>query len=178
MKNRKLIFVAFALVILAVPIFILINSERIIADGEKYKLHLRGYDPIDPFRGRYIRLNFEEPLYCDEELKSGGKAYITLEKDSLGFSYFHSAKSTRPDNSNYFEAKMEKWGNCNVDLNNIEKYFINEDKASKAELIVQDYTRKKPNDIWVEVSVLDGEMRMVDVFIEGTPLLEFLEESE
>ncbi|MCH2235689.1 MAG: GDYXXLXY domain-containing protein [Crocinitomicaceae bacterium] len=179
MNAKKFLFGIFALIILAVPAYIIFKSEDVLAGGNKHILHTIGFDPVDKFRGHYLDLNYDDIVLCDEDLKKGDQAYVVLEKDSLGFSYFAFAESEKPDHSDYFICKLKyAQEKARLDLNNIKRYYINEDKVERAEDIVQDYTRNRPNDIWVEVSVLDGEIRMVDLFIEGTPILEFLDNTE
>lgn len=177
MRNKKALFAVFALVILAVPLYIMISSDSILRDGHKHKLHLRGFDPFDPFRGKYLRLSYDNFIPCDENLEMGDKAYVSFEKDSLGFSRFAFAESEKPNHDDYYLGEViYASGECRIKLDNIEKYFINEDLAEKAEDVVQDFTRNQPDDIYVEVAVMDGEMRLNDIFIKKQPLKEYLNE--
>jgi uncharacterized membrane-anchored protein len=177
MKSKKILFAVFALVIFVVPAFIIFGSEDILENGHLHKLQLRGYDPFDPFRGKYLRLGYDDNISCDESLKEGDKAYVTLEKDSLGFSFFSYASSTKPDHDDYIEAELLYVGGgmATIKIDNLTKYFINEDKAYEAELILRDFRRDRPEDLYVAVRVLDGDARLEDIFVEETPLLEYLE---
>jgi uncharacterized membrane-anchored protein len=177
MKSKKIIFGVFAVIILMIPLYLILNSEDILENGHRHKIRLRGYDPFDPFRGKFLRLNYDSTIPCDIGLKDGEEAYILLEKDSLGFSHFAYAKSEKPDHDDYIKAELMYLydGMANIKIDNLTKYFINEDKASEAEDVVQGFTRQRPNDIYVAVRVLDGEARLEDIFVEETPLLEYLE---
>jgi hypothetical protein len=62
-----------------------------------------------------------------------------------------------------------------IKIDNLTKYFINEDKAYEAELILRDFRQDRPEDLYVAVRVLNGEARLEDIFVEETPLLEYLE---
>lgn len=176
MKSKKIIFGLFALIILIVPAYIIFGSERVLENGHLHKIKLRGYDPFDPFRGKYLRLNFEDFISCDESLQAGDKAFVLLKKDSLGFSYFASAEDTRPDHDDYIEAELlyADGGMAQIKIDNLTKYFINEHKATQAENLVMEYTREKPNQIYAAVRVLDGEARLDDIYLDEKPLKEIL----
>jgi uncharacterized membrane-anchored protein len=177
MKSKKILFGIFALVIFIVPAFIIFGSEDVLKNGHLHKLQLRGYDPFDPFRGKYLRLSYDDMISCDESLKEGDMAYVTLEKDSLGFSFFSYASSTKPDHDDYIEAELLYVGGgmASIKIDNLTKYFINEDKAYEAELVLTEFRQERPSEIYVAVRVLDGEARLEDIFVEETPLLEYLE---
>lgn len=177
MKSKKIIFIVFALIILCIPAYLIFSSEDVLANGHQHKLRLQGYDPFDPFRGKYLRLNYEDRMPCDSALNEGDLAYIIFEQDSLGFSYFSKALVNKPEHDNYMTAPVMSIyeGKAQIMLDNITKYFINESKATQAETILQDFTRARPNDIYAAIRVLDGEVRLEDIFVEDIPLLEYLD---
>ncbi len=195
MKGKKFIFIGFGLILLMIPLYMVFSSEDILENGNRHKIRLQAYDPFDPFRGKYLMLNYDNSADCDNTLKDGDDCYITLKKDSLGFSYFDYASAEKPKGTDYFKSRVEYMGSffdpgfdgdwpedigatCNFSTNNFSKYFINENKAKRAEDFVIDYQRSRPDDIYVAIRVLDGEVRLEDIFIEETPLLEFLEKEE
>jgi len=177
MKNKKIIFGIFAVVILLIPLYIIMSSESILENGHLHKIRLRGYDPFDPFRGKFLRLNYDNNIPCDVAVEKGKDAFVLLEKDSMGFSYFAFAQAEKPDHDDYIQAELlyVADGFTSIKIDNLTKYFINEDKAQEAERVVQGFTRERPNDIYVAIRVLDGEARLQDIFVEETPLLEYLE---
>lgn len=175
MERKKIYFIILALLILAVPLYVMISSENILENGHRHKLRLEGRDPFDPFRGKFLRLNIDNFIECDCD--EGDEVYVTLAKDSLGFSYFEKGHQEKPDHDDYFMAEViGDWSDrIRIKTDNITKYFINEDKALKAEDVVRDYTRERPDDIYLAVRVLDGDIRLEEIFIEEIPLPEFLE---
>lgn len=185
MNAKKIIFLLFALIILLVPMYVIFSTEGILEHGHRHKLHLQGYDPFDPFRGKYLRLNYDSNVHCSEDFEEGDDVYVTFEKDSLGFSYFANASSEKPDHDDYMKSKVtwadsfwdveDAYKSVNIELDNLTKYFINEDKDLLAEEILETYSRDHPNDIYVAIRVLDGEARIEDIYVEETPLLEFIE---
>jgi len=177
MKSKKLVFAIFACLIVLVPLTIILNSEDVLENGHRHKIRLRGYDPFDPFRGKYLRLSFDDRVPFTDALKEGELVFVLLEKDSLGFSYFSSAVKDRPKHTDYIQAQLKSIyeGKAQVKIDNLNKYFINEDKAAKAEEVMAKFTRNRPNELYLAIRVLDGETRIEDIFIREKPLLAFLE---
>mgnify|MGYP000200154761 CR=1 FL=1 len=175
--KKKGLFIAFALLLIGIPIFLMIKSEDVLENGIRHKLRLRAYDPFDPFRGKYLRLNYDNTASCDPGLETGDACYITLKKGEDGFSTFEHMHQEKPETEDYFESRVlyafDSTGTFKLD--NMEKYFINESKAGHAERVVQDFQRKKPDDIYVAIRVMEGEVRLEDVYIQEVPLLEYLE---
>jgi len=175
--TKKLLFLIFSLAVITVPLVIIYQSENILENGHRHKIKLRGYDPFDPFRGKYLRLNYDNMISGDETIREGEKAYITLKKDSDGFSEFDYAFHDEPSHTDYFEAEVLYAGGGMIEfkMDNITKYFINENKAKKAEYVIMDFTQNKPNDIYVAIRVYDGHCRLEDIFVEEKPLLEYID---
>jgi len=176
MKSKKIIFLVFGLVILAVPLFIIFKSEDILENGHRHKLRLQGMDPFDPFRGKYLRLRYDNDVTADTELKEGDNAYVTLEQDSLGFSRFAFAHKNKPDHDDYLMAEI-LWindGTATIKVDNLSKYFINEDKAKAGEEVLQDWALIGSGAIYAAIRVLDGEARLEDIYVNDTPFLEYL----
>ena len=177
MKSKKIIFAVFAVLILLVPLYIILNSEDVLENGHRHKIRLRGYDPFDPFRGKYLRLRVDDRLPFTDNLKEGEPVYVLLEKDSLGFSHFSTAVKERPKHTDYIEAQLIfiYETTVQVKIDNLNKYFINEDKAKKAEEVMAEYTRNRPDELYLAIRVLNGETRIEDIFVREKPLLEYLE---
>ena len=177
MRSKKIFFLVFALIILSIPAYLIFSSEDVLENGNRHKIRLQGYDPFDPFRGKYLRLNYDDLVPCDFELDKGELAYVVFEKDSLGFSNFSYAYANQPGHNDFLKTTVLyiSNGQARIKLDNITKYFINESKAAAAENLIQDFTRNRPNDIYVAIRVLDGEVRLEDIFVEETPLLDYLD---
>lgn len=175
--KKKIGFLVFALVIITIPLYLMLSSENVLENGNRHKIRLEGRDPFDPFRGKFLRLNFDDEIDCFA-CEEGEEVFVLLEKDEDGFSFFSEGVKERPDHFDFFTAKVERAypGKAIIKLDNLTKYFINEDKAKDAEDVLQSYVRQKPNDVYLAIRVLDGEARLEDIFIEDTPFLEFLED--
>ncbi len=62
MNTKKLLLVAFILVALAqlyVPTKMILNRENVLANGTDFKFRTAPIDPNDPFRGKYVNLQYE-----------------------------------------------------------------------------------------------------------------------
>lgn len=179
--NKKIIFIGFALILLSIPLYLMITSESVLENGVRHKIRLQAYDPFDPFRGKYLRMNYDNEVQCDVTFQKGDGIYITLDQDSLGYSFFAYGSDEAPENStDYFKTTVtqQSYGNTvRFRTDNLSKYFINENKAKPAEKVMWDYQRNHPDSIYVAIRVLDGEVRLEDIYVEETPLLEFLDEN-
>lgn len=176
-KNKKLLFFLFAAVILAVPLYLMLRSETILSEGTLYKFKLAAYDPFDPFKGKYLRLNYDtRNIDCPEGLSRDDMVYITIAEDKEGFAYFDEIITHKPSSGDYLHTRIVyNFGeNCDITIpDDMGRYFINEDKAAYAEDILIDMR----DSCYVKVRVLDGELRLEDIIIgkEKAPLHEYLE---
>lgn len=180
MKTKKIIFAAFAFLVLLIPMYLIFQSEEVLTNGHKHKLRLEGYDPFDPFRGKFLRLRFESTIACESDLKVGDQGFVLLEKDTSGYSHFSLVQNERPSHSDYVEAKVKAvyGGKAEMDFDNLNKFFINEDKAEEAEEILRDYTQMAPDKIHLTIRVLDGEARIEDIIVKAKTLLKYIESGD
>ena len=114
MLNKKvtlLLFILLALVQLYVPAMMILRREEIIATGSEYKFETAPVDPYDPFRGRYITLNFQEtrvPVTDLSDWKEGDVVYAVLGTDEEGLAIFTEALKSPPDTSqDYLTTQVE-----------------------------------------------------------------------
>jgi len=177
MKSKKIFFVLFGLIVLFIPFYIIMSSEDVLENGHQHKFRLQGYDPFDPFRGKYLRINYDRSMPCAADVKEGDEAFVTFEKDEMDFSSFAYASHEKPTHDDYIIAEViyVRDGEATIKVDNMSKYFINEDKAKQGENVLLEFRRNRPDDIYVAIRVLDGEARLEDIFVEETPLLEYLE---
>ena len=83
-----IVFCIVALVQLYVPTRMVLNSEKVIRQGNVYKFKTRPVDPNDPFRGKYMVLRFEADDYevgAEIEWDRGEEAFVHLGTDEAGF---------------------------------------------------------------------------------------------
>lgn len=177
MNNRKIItipfFILVALVQLAVPGYMIYRHENILKNGKVYKFRTAMVDPADPFRGRYVRLSFNYQLKRGANEWPYGKEVNAIPAiGSDGFAYIAAIAEQPPIDGIYFPARVG-WGNGKdmIRINPLfDRFYLNEKAAPKAEKLYQQAVRNK-ND-WVEVRIKDGNTAIVDLYLDGKPILD------
>ena len=191
-------FIILALFQLFVPAKMIYGREDIISTGKEFHFRTEPIDPSDPFRGKYIYLNYKEDYFVnsDTSLKwhTGETAYIILETDSLGFAKIISAKKEIPDNNNIDYLKVElgyvsnyKLETIGTNTNNYDKininypfdrYYMKETKSQDAE----DIYRKSSVDTniicYSVVKIKNGEAVLTDVIINDKSINEIVDEHQ
>lgn len=200
MKNKKIIFLVFALAIIIVPIYVIVSSQDVLNNGTFYKFKPQAYDPIDPFRGKYLRVNYQtNNIPTKDDFKRGDEVFVSIGIDTLGFAFFEEAFKKAPIKGDYLSSKVIYGSDLiqmrsessvfrgesqtrntsregyvkTVSINapdNMCKYFINEDYATKAETA---YFKERDN-AYIGVRILDGSARLEDIYLQGMPLMEYL----
>ncbi|MEN9997322.1 MAG: hypothetical protein RI922_312 [Bacteroidota bacterium] len=175
--SKKIIFFVFALVLIAVPIYIIFSSEAILEKGHQHKVKLEGFDPFDPFRGKYLMLNYDFSVDCDQTMEEGDAGFVVLEKDENGFSYFSKVTIQAPIHDDYVKCTVYNVynGKAEIQLDNIGKYFINESKAKSAEELLMESVQIDSNGAYATIRVLNGECRLEEVYVKGKPLKSFFQ---
>ena len=79
---KKSIFLIAALVIQCVVIgWLIFRYERVVANGTEVRFNCQAYDPYDPLRGRYLRVNVRESTTnIAEEIRRKWDGRFVLEK--------------------------------------------------------------------------------------------------
>lgn len=199
MKNKKIIFLIFALAIIVVPLYVIVSSQDILNNGTFYKFRPQAYDPLDPFRGKYLRVNYDtRQIPTEEDFEDGDEVYVSIGVDEEGFAFFEEAFTKPPKKGDYLTSKvlyvsgMEeirsgvfgRRSNAIVDddrgnykrmvsieiPDNMCKYFINEDYALPAE---KAFIKEREN-AYIGVRIKDGQCRLEDIYIKDMPIMEYL----
>ncbi len=165
---------------LFVPAQMIYDQEATIKTGTAYKFKTRPIDPSDPFRGKYIVLNYELNSFKTEEDWSAykGDVFVYLTTDTEGFA---TAKAVSKEfletgddyiiaTSNYNHDKT-----VNFDLP-FDRFYMNENKAYDAEVSVQNVQRDTTKTCYGLVYVKDGTAVLENVFIDDIPIQQFVEE--
>ncbi|NRA10912.1 MAG: hypothetical protein HRT57_03030, partial [Crocinitomicaceae bacterium] len=133
-----------------------------------------------------------------DKFEEGDKAYVSIGVGEDGYAYFMEAFKNPPKKGDYIDSKVlysqgveeireGVFGRTDNSIGpddrgsykmavaikapaNMCKYFINEDYAMTAERVFQ----KERGSITIGVRILDGEARMVDVYVKGKPLMDCL----
>lgn len=165
---------------LAVPASMIGKREAALRTGAPYRFKTRPVDPHDPFRGRYVALQFEQDiakLDC-EQVERGQKLYVEVTAGDDGFARLGKASKSRPESGDYIKvrAKYETGGGTvNVTLP-FDRYYMNESKASEAEAAYRVTNRGTNRNTFALVKVLDGMAVTEGLYIDGVHVLDYLAE--
>ncbi|MGJ8590915.1 MAG: GDYXXLXY domain-containing protein [Aquaticitalea sp.] len=179
-----LLFIVVAIAQLFVPAQMIFNLERTIEEGTSYKFKTQPIDPSDPFKGKYIRLNFEINSFAttDTIWNRNDEIYISLKNDSLGFAAVQRIDLEAPATGDYVKAKVD-WYDFHEKTVNFtfpfDEFYMNEYKAYDAEIAHRKAQRDSDvNNTYALVYVKDGEAVLEDVFIDDIPIAEYVEKEE
>ena len=180
------IFIIF-LVVAAAQIFtpakMILDRENVLNTGKAYKFKTRPIDPADPFRGKYIALNFEAVRFKTNDSSWVRKevVYVYLDIDSLGFAKIHTvSKEVDPSIiGDFIEAKVDWYADYDDELH-IEypftRFYMEETKAYKAEVSVrQNQTDSELDNVYALVYVKNGKSVLKDVIINDVPVKDYVD---
>lgn len=196
MQNRKiylLLFAALAMVQLYVPVQMILSKESIKSQGTAYKFKVAPLDPNDPFRGKYIRLDFEIDRYNDSNnaldlpdlpYNEDRTAYALLGVNDHGFAVLSDISLEKPEAINYVEVKARyffkhdslsrKGRRVHVDFP-FERFYMDENKAPKAERLQQELRLDSNSVTYARVFIYKGESVLDDVLVDGVSISEMVE---
>lgn len=177
MINKTFLAIGLVVAQLAVPTQMIAQQENILRNGAQIKLKTAPVDPYDMFRGRYVWLRMEENFVSfpsKEKVERNQTVYILFQEDADGFAKAVSAQLERPQQGVYIKAKASWKKNSTNQLNfnlPIDRYYMNEDKAPRAEQIYRENSRRDKHDAYVIVRVLNGTPLIEGLYV-GDKLIE------
>ncbi|MBD8868403.1 GDYXXLXY domain-containing protein [Nocardioides donggukensis] len=131
--SRRLVAVTLAVVVqlglVAVGVGPQLSARAL---GEEYRLRVAPVDPIDPFRGAYVALDYPDLPRPDEARLDQREVYVPLvEKDGVWVGRRPSAE--RPESGPYLACTAGWWdgGGCGI-----ESWFLPQDEALEMERAV------------------------------------------
>lgn len=172
------IFAVVALAQLAVPGWMIAQREIVLDRGTAYKFRTAPIDPYDPFRGRYVWLNFEETSvrYTGEGILTHGRPfYVTIETGADGYARLVAADLHPPASGDYLQVESHwiEGTMLHVTLP-FDRYYMNEKAAPAAEIAVRENSRLQNRNAYVTVRVLNGQAVLEGLFVDGVSIEEFL----
>lgn len=182
---KSLLWPGFIILVIAqwlVPGQMIWRREKILAEGILYKFQSAPIDPEDPFRGRYMVLNFKEAAYITTDstnLDYGDKIYVSFSADRKGFARISAISETKPQKPDYLETTVA-YADREKDITTIgvnypfNKFYLEEYKAPKAESIYQESVIDSTQRTYALVSILNGDAVTKDIFINDTSIHEII----
>ena len=182
MNNKMILislFCVLCLIQISVPAKMIYDSDKVLEYGKSYKFKTAPIDPTDPFRGKYITLNYENnyfPIDNQDEWNVGQEVYVYFAEDSLGFAYIAAVSVDNPlDNKLSLKLKIDQVTKS-LDPNRIyfrypfDRLYLEESKATAAEDI---YRKAITNgsDVYALVNIWDGKAVLNDVFVDDVRIV-------
>ena len=184
MKSKKYLLIAFALLVLAqlfVPFQMIFQKEKVLKDGIAVKFRTAPIDPNDPFRGKYIYLNYDDELTTHktgQKWEAGIPVKVYLKIDEKGFAHIDKLsreKLSGEENHLYVDAQIYNYDN-NKGIVHIsypfDRFYMEEHKAPEAEKTFREQNREKPVSTYAIIKVLDGDAVIEDVIAGGKSVTE------
>lgn len=176
-----IIFIVVALAQLTIPAQMIFNQEGILKNGTAFKFKTEPIDPSDPFKGKYIYLNYDVRSVASNDTSWSRQEdiYVTIKNDSLGFVKAETVTREIPKTGNYVKAKVDWYNNREGMLFftfPFNEFYMNETKAYDAEVAHQEAQRDSiPNNTYALVFVRNGEAVLDNVFIDDIPIADFVD---
>jgi uncharacterized membrane-anchored protein len=187
MYNSKLpiiIFIVAAAMQLYVPANMILHREKILTKGKEYKFKTAPVDPNDPFRGKYIILNYSINNVKVEQKdgwQSSEPVYVMLSTDKDGYAKIDAVAKQQPAaGKDFVEAKI---GYVSYDsILTIDypfnRFYMEEAKAPDAENVYREYNRDTTHKTYALVSIREGEAVLKDVMIDGVSIKEIVRKNK
>ena len=177
------LFGLLAIIQLYVPASMIIEREGILKEGKDFKFKTAPIDPVDPFRGRYVRLSFDNNMAEIPDSLSftrGETVYALLDIDDEGFTTITQVRKELPDEKvDFLETKVQyetkfKEGKRVILDFPFDRFYMEEFKAPEAEIAYRENALDSLITGYALVSIKAGDAVLKDVYIDNMPIKEFV----
>ncbi|MEM1123086.1 MAG: GDYXXLXY domain-containing protein [Bacteroidota bacterium] len=166
-----------------IPLNMIFQQETILKEGTAFKFQTEPIDPNDPFRGKYITLNYvidRVEVTNGKSWVSGEPVFVQIEEDAKGFAKVKSLEKVTPTNdANYVKATIRGVYGGNPTMVNLqypfERFYMEESKAPKAEALFRDLWRDSTTQVYGLVIIKDGRAALEDVLVDEISIREAVE---
>jgi len=151
-----------------VPGAMIASQERILADGIAYRFKTVPVDPTDPFRGKYITLNFADAFVelPGRTWQSGDEMFAIVEEDAEGFALISDVVDTPPDNMDYMRVTVAYGDERGVRLNlPFDRFYLEESLAPEAERMYRELLADSTQTVYAVVRIKEGRTTLQDVMV-------------
>jgi uncharacterized membrane-anchored protein len=129
--RRRLAFFALVAAQLILPLGMIGANELALATGTKVTLATAPVDPLDPFRGRYVALDYEISNLPDWRGRPGAVVWVELVDRGEAWGV-HRVHTSRPDTDRPVLRGQVRNGRVEY---GIETYYADEDEAPRLERV-------------------------------------------
>ncbi len=98
-------FLLLAIIQWVVPGKIIWEKDEVLKKGQSFKFKTEPVDPSNPFKGKYITLNFVESSFTDtinRNLRGNDNIYVILATDQRGYASIKDLSIQKPLNNNAY----------------------------------------------------------------------------
>ncbi len=173
----------------AVPGYLIQRGQSTLAEGTAYRFRTAPVDPIDPFRGRYVTLDFDAARVtvdgAAQRYKQGQRLYAAVLVDDAGDAQLAAPQDKAPD-GDYLEVRVQWINDDEVGLLlPFDRYYLDEHLAPEAERVYWERNRQRFGDealadeppllpTYAQVRVRNGYAVLEELFIDGVSVHERL----
>jgi hypothetical protein len=172
----KLTWIVFAVMVVAqwlAPMSLIRKHEQVLTQGEIVKFKCGAPDPFDPLRGRYLTVRVEDAhatMPKPSPFKGGETVYATITVGADGFALFDTIYAEPPTSGLYLKCKLPGYlydaPRVLMEVP-IERYYVNEEVAPKADEWLSKVRSERGGITWVEVKILKGSAVITDIKHDG-----------
>lgn len=170
-----LLFALVAIIQLATPVYMAWKWEDILQNGQRFSWQTAPVDPYDPFKGRYIDLNFKNtsgPLLGQDSMEYGRSAYAAIAEDSAGKAYISGVGASQPADKAFVRVKINYVEHNTVHVSlPFKRYYLPERMAPAAETAYRRHTNESGI---ATVRIKDGFAVIEQLYLNGKTLEEYL----
>ena len=186
MRSKTILLIVFIIVAIGqlyVPASMILERNDILKTGKEFRFRTAPIDPSDPFRGKYVWLNFNDDAVevTDTTWASGEKVFAVLAEDSGGMATVKSLHRERPTGiDDYLETTVQYTSRnpTKVHLNfPFDRFYMEESKAYPAEQAYVEASMDTSITTYALINVKNGEAVLKDVHINGVSIRDIVEQS-
>lgn len=163
-----------------VPLNMIMQQETILLEGTTFKFKTQPIDPNDPFRGKFVVLNYAADRIAEtngEKWQRGAPVFVRIQEDDDGYAAIASLEKVAPiDEKNYVKAEIAHvWGENPSTVRikyPFERFYMEETKAPKAEAMFRDLWRDSTTNVYGLVVINEGKAALEDVLVDGVSIRE------
>ncbi len=181
MKIKLPLFLLMCAVQLAVPGWTIMGHERVLTRGEEFRFGVMPLDPYDPFRGRYVWIDIDEPAapYRGEETpRYKDKVYAYLDRDAEGMAIFTEIADEPPeDDRPYVRVEFmnpDPEGEGVLVQIPARRFYMEERIAPMAEEAYRQATRGNAPEFTLTMKVWRGRFVLTGMFVGDEPIAEYV----
>ena len=167
-----------------VPGAMILEQEDVLRSGKVFRFKTAPIDPSDPFRGKYITLDFESEVFKHNKgrrWERGETVFVLLGESEDGFAQISDIADSAPGYSIDFlkaEVAFSSEESVRVDFP-FDRFYLEESKASDAEKIYwerQNNQNDSTQTAYALVRIKNGQAVLEDVLINDRSIIDIVRE--